>query len=248
MGALQLVVEIMILPPRNIVLDGPDVFSKIAAIGINPLASSAEGSPIYQTIDAEITVTGSYTVGTVTYDYSGTATATQRIRDSIRTDAALDIYGENYEITRSNDVSTWIDFGAIISAPENTFAAVQSNYLGCNGGTPPFAPPGFLLAPPIIEYIDGTSTDSSISPPLVEDVSVELQITPPYFTGSIQGGDLKMNVNLSIVENGNPQETFVHEIDASGWGVLDFRDIRGTYGTTSYDSNGIEYVWSITIG
>ena len=238
----------MALTPRNIVLDGPDVFSKVAFIGIDPLTSSAEGSPIYETIDAEVSVNGSYTVGTVTYEYAGTANATQRTRESIRTDATLDISGEHYEIERDHDVSSWIDFGVILSASEDTFAAVQGNILGCNGGTPPFAPPVFLPEPEIVEYVEGTSTDTSTSPATVNTISVELQLSPPFFTGSIQDGDLKMNVSLRIVENGNPAETFTHEIDASAWTTADFRDIRGTYGATDYDSNGIAYVWSVTIG
>jgi len=236
----------MSLDPRNIVADGPDVMSKVLAIGIDPLASNGEGSPIYETIDAEVTVTGSYTVGTVTSAYSGTTNIIQRTRESIRTDAMIDIAGVNYEIIRENDVSNWMDFGVIISSSENTFAAVQNNILGCNAGTPPFAPPGFLLAPSIIEYIDGTIIDTD--PPSVGVISVELNVTPPFFTGSIQNGDLKMNVSLRVVEYGNPPETFTYEIDASSWAILDFRDIRGTYGTTSYDTNGIEYIWSVTLG
>jgi hypothetical protein len=236
------------LDPRNIIADGPDVFAKVAAIGIDPLVSSAEGSPIYETIDAEVSVNGSYTVGSVTYEYSGTTSVTQRTRESIRTDAVIDFAGENYEVVRDHGISSWVDFGVILDASENTFAAVQGNILGCNGGTPPFAPPSFLLAPSIIEYIDGTSTDTDPDPDLIEAIIVELQIAPPFFTGSIQNGDLKMKVSLRIVENGNAAETFTAEIDCSTWDSTDFRDIRGTYGTTSYDTNGIEYVWSVTIG
>lgn len=238
----------MPLTPINIIADGPDVFSSLAAIGVDPLPSSAEGSPIYETIDAEVSVSGSYVVGTVTYDYSGTTSVTQRTREDIRTDAAIDIAGEHYEVVRDYDESSWGAFGVILSASENTFAAVQSNVLGCDGGTPPFAPPSFVLAPSIIEYIDGTSTDTDPDPDLEDTVTIEMEVGTPFFTGSIQDGDLKMNVRLRIVENGNPQEFFTEEIDASAWTESDFRDIRGTYGTTSYDSNGIEYIWSVTIG
>ena len=235
-----------VLDPRNIVADGPDVFSRLAALSYIPLPSSAEGSPIYLTIDAEVAVSGSYTVGTVTYSYTGTTSVTQRTRESIRTDAAADT--DHYEITRDHDPSSWADIGVIISATANTFSATQWNVLGCNGGTPPFAPPTFLLAPSIIEYIDGTATDTAPDPDTENPIPLELNVFPPTFTGTIAGGDLKMLVKLRIVENGNAAEIFTHEIDASAWTSLDFRDIRGTYGTTSYDANGIEYIWSVTVG
>ena len=51
----------MPLTPRDIVCDGPDAFSKVIAIGIDPLSSSAEASPIYQTINATVSVSGTYT-------------------------------------------------------------------------------------------------------------------------------------------------------------------------------------------
>ena len=241
-----------ILDPRNIVADGPDVFSRVAAIGIDPLSSSAEGSPIYLTIDASVAVSGSYTVGTVTYDYSGITSVTQRTRESIRIDAGVDMAGENYEIVRDHDPSSFVDFGVIYSSTENTFFATQAHTLGCNGGTPPFAPPTFLLAPSIIEYIEGTSTDTDPDPDSVQDEAIELSVSPPYFTGSIQAGDLEMIVRLlARVNEGTADEyieTFDIVTDASAWTSLDFRDIRGTYGTTSYDANGIEYIWSVTVG
>lgn len=242
----------MSLEPRNLVCDGPDVFSRVLAIGIAPLSSSGEGSPIYLTIDAEATVSGSYTDGSLEYAFSGSTAIDQRTRVDIRSIiGGVDIAGENYEITRNNDISSWVDFGFITGGDVNEFAAVQSNTLGCNGGSPPFAPPGFYHFD-IFDSIPGTRTDTAEDPDLVLDRSIGLVFTPPYFTGSIQDGDLKMVISLdATVNQGDPDEyseTFNVEIDCSAWTTLDFRDIRGTYGDTSYDVNGIEYIWSVTIG
>ena len=241
----------MSLDPRNIVADGPDVMSKVLAIGILPLSSSGEGSPIYTTIDAEASVSGAFTDGFLEYSFSGTTSIDQRTRVEIRSIiGGVDFAGEHYEIIRDNDVSSWVDFGVITGGAELEFVAVQSNILGCNGGTPPFAPPNFICS--ILGYVDGERIDTEPDPNVTEPRTIELSIIPPYFTGSIQDGDIMMVVALSIKVNVSDSdeysETLTHEIDASSWTTLDFRDIRGTYGTTSYDTNGIEYIWSVTIG
>ena len=235
-----------VLDPRNIVADGPDVFALDPAASHAAFSLGAEASPIYLTVDASVAVSGSYTVGTVTREYSGSTSVTQRTRAAIRTDAEVDSAGENYEIKRDHGDSNWGDFGVLMGGASNTFSAVHWNPMGCNGGTPPFAPPTFVLDSFIVEYVDGTETDTAPDPDTETPITVEVSVVPPFFTGSIQDGDLKMLVRLIAVENG-VMETFDEEIDASAWTVTDFRDIRGTYGTTSTDSNGIEYTWSITI-
>lgn len=242
----------MSLDPRNIVCDGPDAFSQVIAIGILPLSSSAEGSPIYDTIDAEVGVDGSYSDGAINYVFSGTTAITQSTRQEIRSmTGGVDFAGEHHEIVRLHDVSSWVDFGVITGISSNKFMACQSNVLGCNGGSPPFAPPAFV-AGEMVGYVDGTRTDTAPDPHEEVARSIELTVTPPFFTGSIQDGDLEMIVSLSVKVNvGMPDEyteTFLHATDASAFGTSEFRDIRGTYGTTSHDSNGIEYVFSVTIG
>ena len=135
----------MSLEPRNLVCDGPDAFSRILSIGIMPINSNADGSPIYLTIDAEATVTGEYTEDDIVYSFSGSTSIDQLNRVDLRSIiGGVDIAGENYEITRNNDLSTWVDFGYITGVSETEFAAVQSNILGCSGGekggTPPLHP------------------------------------------------------------------------------------------------------------
>ena len=62
-------------------------------------------------------------------------------------------------------------------------------------------------------------------------------------------GDLKIVVLLAyVIDFGSFSGLFTYEIYASSWTILDFRDIRGTYGTSSTDVNGIEYTWSVTVG
>jgi len=235
-----------VLDPRNIVADGPDVFALPSAVGVGPSPLGAEASPIYLTVDASVAVSGSYTVGTVTREYSGSTSVTQRTRAAIRTDAEVNVVGENYEIERDHGDSNWGDFGVLQTGASNTFSAVHWNPMGCNGGTPPFAPPSFVLDSFIVEYVDGTETDTAPDPDTETPITVVLHVFLPIFMGSIQDGDLKMLVRVIAIENG-VAEIFREEIDASAWTVTDFRDIRGTYGTTSTDSNGIEYTWSITI-
>jgi hypothetical protein len=244
----------MSITPRNIVLDGPDVMSAVLAIGINPISSSGEGSPIYETIDAEAAVSGTYTDGPLEYDFSSTTAIPQQYRAELRPlVGGVDVAGEHYEIERDHDVSSWVDFGFISVGDPSTFLALQSNILGCNGGSPPFAPPFFYVGTDLTDYsIEGTVTDTSEDPETVNPRGIELIFTPPFFRGSIQDGDLEMVVSLTATVNvedpGEYTETFEFITDASAWDTTDFRDIRGTYGTTSYDANGIQYIWSITLG
>ena len=242
----------MSLTPRNIVADSPDVMSKVLFIGISPISSSGEGSPIYLTIDATASVSGSYTDGDIDYAYSGSDSIPQKNRVEIRPlVSGVDVAGEHYEIVRDNDVSSWVDFGFITGIDTNEFLATQSNDLGCNGGIPPFAPPEFL--PDNMEaFVEGTRTDNSETPALVTTPSIKFVFYPPYFVGSIQDGDLIMRVSLEIsVNDGDADEyieVFNFDTDASAWVSTDFRDIRGTYGDTNTDANGMEYTWSVTIG
>jgi hypothetical protein len=237
---------------RNIVCDGPDVMSKVIEIGILPISSSAEGSPIYTTINATVTVAGSYTDGDLTYDYNDTVDLTEQTRTELRSIVGgVDIAGENYEIVRVDGDSSWVDFGVITVVPADTFLAVQSQKLGCNGGSPPFAPPEFL-ATNTQAFIDGTRTDDSVAPPVITTPSMELLFTTPYFVGSIKDGDLVFRTTLSVTVNDGDvdqySESFNHDISATSWATTDFRDVRGTYGETSFDVNGISYTWSVTIG
>lgn len=240
------------LDPRNVIADGPDVFSQLIAIGIDPSASGAEGSPIYQTIDAEVTVSGSYTDGSIDYAFSGTTAITQRTRVAAR-DAIIgaDISGENYELTRADGISSWCDFGVITGIDTLNFTAEQNQTLGANGGSPPFAPPGFNLGSSLEDFIEGTRTDTAPDPDETVARFIKLTVIAPYFTGSINDGTLRMNVRLDATVNDGESdeysESFPVEIDPTSWDSADFRDIRGTYGETSYDANGIEYVWSVTV-
>jgi len=245
----------MSFSPRNLVCDGPDAFSKILAIGFEPLISSAEASPIYQTINLECSVNGTYSDGDLDYEFSGSTDIPEQTRLEIRSDiGGVDPVGEHYEIERSHDVSTWIDVGIVFGGDYSpNFAALQYNPLGCNGGTPPFAPPNFYTGSDFTDLsIEGTVTDNSTTPPTVTPKGIKLAFLPPLFRGSIQDGDLEMVVSLNVVVNYGDgdaySETFEDVTDCSAWTTADFRDIRGTYGATDYDSNGIEYVWSVTIG
>jgi len=244
----------MPLTPRNIVCDGPDVFSDVVFIGISPLQSHAEASPIYSTIDASVVVSGGYTAGDIEYDYSGSTSINQVSRIAIIDQVTgIEFGGDNFEIDRENDINSYIDVGIISVIPTGNFAALHWQELGCNGGSPPFAPPRFSLAEIITDTIEGTRTDTSTDPEEETASFVRLTLTPPYFTGTISGGDLELVVELQVevgytFSGSAYTESFTDKTDASGWGSPEFRDIRGTYGTTSTDSNGISYTWSITIG
>jgi len=242
------------LDPRNLVVDGPDAFCSLIVFAIAPSSTGAEGSPIYTTIDADGDATGSWSDGTWDYTFTGSGSIiTQRVRQAARDQIiGVDISGENYEITRKYSESSWADIGIISGYDTDKFYAEQGYTLGCNGGVPPFAPPIFRTDTQIISFVPGLRTNI-LDPSDTNVTSTEIRITPPYFTGSIQDGDLKMVIRMDVwfdYGTGTPTflEEFLIETDCSSWTTTDFRDIRGAYGETSIDVNGITYTWSITIG
>ena len=99
----------------------------------------------------------------------------------------------------------------------------------------------------IVRYIG-----SAPSPPPDEDVSAAMALSPPYTTGSIEGGNLGLAFRVYYLIDDDAlfspeQGSFEHIIDASTWGSPQLRDIRGTYGNTETDSRGLTYTWSLTI-
>lgn len=234
----------MPLDPRNIVADGPDVMSQLilaASLGIG-----AEASPIYETIDASVTVSGTCTDGDIEYVYSGTTSIPQLTRIVLR-DYISGVAIANYEIERENDASSYADIGIFSGVGVSEFIAILGNVMGCNGGVPPFSPPRFEPTTILDENLTGTRIDNSVDPPEESPFAISLTLTLPYFIGTIADSNLELLTDLTV-SDGVGGGFFTASTDASAWTSPDFRDIRGTYGATSYDVNGIEYVWSVTIG
>jgi len=233
----------MPLTPRNIVCDNPQVFSFIAQrLSTDP--TGIDSSPIYLTVDAQVAVSGSYTAGSNDYDFSATTSISTLNRVSIMDGRTLSAANQNLD-------GTQYDLAQEVLLEAGEFAATIAKLIGADTFRfliAPFGPPEFLHDGLGEEnLVIGTVTDNNDDPATVTDAIGTFILSTPFFTGTIQGGDLKLKVRL-IANLTNSSNTFIHEVDASAWGSPEFRDIRGTYGTTSTDSNGISYTWSITIG
>jgi len=239
----------MSIVARNIVVEGPDVMSHLAATSFDYFPGGFEAAPIYLTLDAAVTMTGSFSVGSIDYDYSGSPTISQMTRVAAR-DLTITLELENAEIARTTNPSAFADAASSTGLSTNEFTATLLDLDICaNGVTPPFSPPWFgEKNPGMSGSVTGTKTDNTQIPAVVTDANAGLRVFPPKFSGTIADGDLQMYVELSYVVDGVGSGIFRKNYDASAWGSPDFRDIRGTYGATDTDSNGIEYVWSVTVG
>ena len=254
----------MAIEPRNIVCDSPDVFSQLIGVTAST-PSGIDASPIYTVRNATVTINGDYDgeVGTAfedyNYSYSNvTLDAVEQTREGLR-DLVAGVFFENYEVSTSKtEVSSFADILFEDAMPPNTFVATQGDIPSASDQTrQPFAPPSMGGGDPLTHVesdgVDvGVLTITNTPPPdTILDLSVSMVFNGPFFRGTIEGSDLEMYFTLSGTINQGHQPESVNEevtVDASSWGSPDFRDIRGTYGTTSTDENGIEYVWSITIG
>lgn len=241
----------MSLTPRNIVVNGPYFLRDIQfATGGDP--SGLEASPIYTSISGTCDINGSY-YGTgflsdIEYIYSSVTLTPDSLttRRSLRSLSPFHDYSSDSIIT---DEIWNVDVGAtgdLVGA--NEFVAVHGYQVS---RTPsPFDIPIFSERLTKENLTAGTRRDHSTSPATDSDIGASIEIVPPAVTGSIEGGDLKLVFSIIVGMNlgaENYTETLQLEIDASAWTSTDFRDIRGTYGATSYDSKGIEYIWSLTI-
>jgi len=239
----------MSLEPRNFVCDGPDVFAKLT-ISPSPAPNATEASPIYTSIDAQVAVSGSYVDGTKTFDFSHTTSITTLTRVAARDGSTVTI--ENLEIERDHNVSAYADIAAEPVPGANETIMIGRGLLSGSGLVVPFDPPN--LSSSLLEEVAeiGTVTDTAPDPDTTTAIEGLLSVFAPYFTGTISGGDLKMVVRMDglifVSTAAEYPVSFTKEIDASAWGSPDFRDIRGTYSQTDTDSNGIEYVWSVTVG
>jgi hypothetical protein len=245
---------------KNLVADGPDIFGQIHGNDSGMGFSSCEASPIYTTLDASVAVSGNYS-GTgsysgIDYDYSCTTSIAQQTRADLR--SLIDSITANQTVFRDSGDTSYYDLGQITDIPSGQFAATLAVLSGINNQYSPFVPPAFAqsafgTADGLIESIDpaGTRTDTNADPDDETDLACEITVLPPFFIGDF-GVDLKMVVRITAVMNHGIAEQYTFtddfEVDASTWDSADFRDIRGTYGKTSYDANGIEYVWSVTVG
>lgn len=248
----------MSLTPRNIVVDGPDVASDLV-FNVPADPSGFDASPIYTALSGTCTINGSYygAVGTAYEDIEYIYSSVVMTPDSLARiplkgeDLAPFLSEDNFEIARDHSDSSYADIGATSGIiPTGKFAAFCGLLTSITNRPTPFDPP---LFEPDLNKEDmeaGTRRDHSVSPATDLPLGATVTIRAPVTTGSIEGGDLKLRFRLTVSMNAGYEsytEDMDHEVDASAWTSADFRDIRGTYGTTSADVNGIEYVWSLTI-
>lgn len=254
----------MSLEPRNIVVDGPDVFGNAGSLTFGE-PSGVDAPPFYSSFSGALAMSGSYygAAGTayedIEYDFNGISMATQELeriglRDPLLGLTAFEI---RYEINRNTDPNAFIDIGganaladgkciaccAFRGAPSGQFVPLSVPWFQ-SAGNPSFDPDAGV----------GVRRDHSNDPPTESDILVNASFIGPSFTGTIGESDFRMKFSVRVTfftesdEINSLERNFNVEVDVSSWTTLDFRDIRGTYGTTSTDPNSIEYAWSVTIG
>lgn len=244
----------MSLTPRNLFVPGFDLFSNLIQFGLGADLSGTDGSPIYTQLDADLTISGSYTVGDIDYSYSGTITMDTLTRIGLR-DASVvgGISDPRYTVTgkfRDHVADLGYTTGTLTG---NQFVAVQVPGAGSASlhNPLPFDPPFFFASNALtFSGIVGTRTDNSAAPPTVTDAYASV-VFEVLFTGAIETGDLvyrvKMTVTLNVGEAEQYQQIFYDDTDASAWGMPDFRDVRGTYSPSGTDGNGISHTGSFVI-
>jgi hypothetical protein len=241
----------MSLEPKNIVVEGPDVFGNVLGFTFGE-PSGVDAPPFYSSFTGSVVVNGSYIDGDFEYDYDSVLIETNELERIGLRDPLLGLtaFEPVYEVIRKTSPSAFVDVGgATITADGKCVACC--GFAGSVSGqlvplsVPFFASAGFPDFNP--SFGAGMVTDNSQTPPVQSESELEASFFGPSFTGLIGDTDFHMNFSLSIT-NAAGVTAFTNSIDVSAWTTADFRDIRGTYSQTDYDANGIEYVWSVTIG
>lgn len=241
----------MSLTPKNLRIDGLDVISDLILLGVPADDTGFDGSPIYTQLDASVTIDGSYSLGAVDYSYSSavlTMPTLTRIglRDALMTPFAIET---RYPVPGRFRTHTADIGGTSGVIPSGRFVAGHVRQVSVHNPVP-FEPPAFYGDTSIVVDPAGTKTDNGTTPATVTDLAASA-IWSVGFTGAIETGDLVFKVYMSVTVNlGDGDEYTVDlsdDIDASAWGMADFRDIRGTYSPSGTDGNGITYTGSLTI-
>jgi len=245
------------LDPVDIVCDSHEAFRQI--IISSPYAPvGADASPIYQTMNGQVTINGSYfgDVGTAyedrEYIYDNvTLTMVERTRIGLR-DLPGGVDTPNYVIDppHFSGIQTDLLYEGIYDTSEK-FIALCGNLPSYGDSHQPFAPPTISESLNHVEA-DGFDTGEVIleSTGTVIKSSASLSISGPFFRNKIEDGDLEMYFRLDGTINFPYQYQNVAEelvINASSWGESDFRDVRGTYTTFSTDSRGMTFDWTVTL-
>lgn len=222
----------MSVEAKNSVADGLGIFDLIAEYFVSSNSLLLEASPIYQTLDMEWEISGSYSDGTYNYDYSYTTSAPQRTRESIRTSIvsytarAIGGYGESLstDFAYAGDPATdKIHIGVIPALYDEYGKAFYSPLyqpIQFNGG--------------LYEEIGAVvGTRTKISDSTVDDIGADITIlTPTFFASSILG--------RTLVDTWSFAATGIFDsVDLTTYSDTDWRDLRGTYNFSATDSNGI---------
>lgn len=231
---------------RNVVINNPRVLDFLLI----------DSSPIYSTIDGSVSVTGgSFTIDDKDFVVSSAShTFPQLVREH-SFEVTTGIFYENQEIDVFGVTSYYDGLDDLLFGSNSGKFIAESRPVSShlNSFSQPFSPP-FFYTPNATGNLDHgfedivEITDTTGTPPSnVSTRDLFVTVGTPIFTGDLLDGDFKLVVLFGAVIQGLPSYTDSLEIDASAFGSPELRDIRGTYGATSTDDNGIEYVWSITL-
>jgi len=251
----------MSLTPKDIRVEGPDVFGNLAVVTLGE-PSGIDAPPFYESFHGELTMNGSYYgsgfYSNIEYVYSSVLMETQELTRIGLRDPLLDVmaFEEGYEVVRNTDPSGFADIGGTTASADGKCAAFCGFVQAPSGQFVPLSVPWFTSAgSPSFDPDPGIGVrrDHDDDPVTEIDILVYPSFTGPYFTGTIGESDFRMKFGVRVTfftttgELNPDVRSFEVEVDVSAWTSFNFRDIRGTYGATSYDVNGIEYVWSITL-
>lgn len=240
----------MSLTPRNIVADSPLSLEGIAFLTIGD-PTGIEASPIYTQISGACTINGTYNApGDIDYIYDNAAVNPDPLNTRVALrDLSPFLVLESYRIAEryAGYSPFYVDVGATSDiVGDGEFVAVHGRLVSRT--ISPLSIPIFSTDLVKTNANAGTRRDNTTSPATETDIGATITLKMPFTRGTIEDGDLVIVFQILADMESRENYTMELEVDASGWGSTDFRDIRGTYGTTSTDPDGIEYIWSITIG
>jgi hypothetical protein len=256
--------------PQDVTIENLFHLELLTSVNFNYRTFGLDAAPYYSTLSASVSASGDFNADGIELDFNGishTFDELERVwlidkRDPVAVAVAFESETLNFPFDPNTNPpfpsSATADHGFVVDLTDREFFASIYPSLKVHETAAykllPFSPPWFgsqggyngsygsydsLFS--VQKF--ATRTDFNQDPPMVTEQGFELKISSPFFRGSITGGDMQMYIRCHA--RGTDYEI---AIDASSWGELEFRDIRGTYSGAFEDDDGISYSFSLTIG
>jgi hypothetical protein len=238
-------VEKMSIKVKSVMVESPMEFQTFYNFYLPTSGVLLEHSPIYTEITAEVSISGSFTVANIDYDYSYTGSKTW---------TRIPIVGDSASSGMITTYGPYASVAPFVLPDPGEF--IMGLLPALQTPLPLYVPqyPAAILFFDAFDTIEtsaviGTRTNNNVSPPVVTDIVADVGATP-RFIFTYPTLDFRQIIDVLSIAGGanDPYGLAVNaqlDEDLTVWSAAKWRDFRGTYTATEV-SNGITTTVDVT--